>query len=107
MSTAALVDADAIFPGYGFLSENQHFVEICTHHGIEFIGPSSDVMVMMSDKSKAKDVMKNAGVPVIEGSDGALKDANHAQEVAKQIGYPVILKAAAGGGRQGYADRRE
>lgn len=101
MSTAALVDADAIFPGYGFLSENQHFVEICAHHGVEFIGPSSDVMVLMSDKSKAKDVMKNAGVPVIEGSDGALKDYNQAYEVAKKIGYPVILKAAAGGGGRG------
>ena len=101
MSAATLFDADAIFPGYGFLSENQHFVEICAHHGIEFIGPSSDVMIMMSDKSKAKDVMKQAGVPVIMGSDGALKDYKEAQKVAKQIGYPVILKAAAGGGGRG------
>ncbi len=101
MSAATLFDADAIFPGYGFLSENQHFVEICAHHGIEFIGPSSEVMVMMSDKSKAKDVMKEAGVPVIMGSDGALKNYTEAQEVAKQIGYPVILKAAAGGGGRG------
>lgn len=101
MSAATLFDADAIFPGYGFLSENQHFVEICAHHGIEFIGPSSDVMIMMSDKSKAKDVMKQAGVPVIMGSDGALKDYKEAQKIAKQIGYPVILKAAAGGGGRG------
>ncbi|MGX2984515.1 acetyl-CoA carboxylase biotin carboxylase subunit [Helicobacter sp. 23-1048] len=101
MSAAELFEADAIFPGYGFLSENQNFVEVCAHHNIEFIGPSSEVMVLMSDKSKAKDVMKEAGVPVIMGSDGALKDANEAQKVAKEIGYPVILKAAAGGGGRG------
>lgn len=101
MSAAELFDADAIFPGYGFLSENQNFVEICAHHNIEFIGPSSEVMVLMSDKSKAKDVMKEAGVPVIMGSDGALKDYREAQKVAEEIGYPVILKAAAGGGGRG------
>ncbi|MCI6217437.1 MAG: acetyl-CoA carboxylase biotin carboxylase subunit [Helicobacter sp.] len=101
ISAAELFNADAIFPGYGFLSENQNFVEICAHHNIEFIGPSSEVMMLMSDKSKAKDVMKEAGVPVITGSDGALKDAKHAQEVAQEIGYPVILKAAAGGGGRG------
>ena len=101
MSAAELFDADAIFPGYGFLSENQHFVEICSHHGIEFIGPSAETMVLMSDKSKAKDVMKEAGVPVIMGSDGALKNYQEAQEVAKKIGYPVIIKAAAGGGGRG------
>lgn len=101
MSAAELFDADAIFPGYGFLSENQNFVEICAHHNIEFIGPSSEVMVLMSDKSKAKDVMKEAGVPVIMGSDGALKDYKEAQRVAEEIGYPVILKAAAGGGGRG------
>ncbi|CUU40319.1 MULTISPECIES: acetyl-CoA carboxylase biotin carboxylase subunit [Helicobacter] len=101
MSAAELLKADAIFPGYGFLSENQNFVEICSHHGIEFIGPTADVMVLMSDKSKAKDVMKEAGVPVILGSDGALKDYKEAQKIADEIGYPVILKAAAGGGGRG------
>ncbi|PAF51026.1 acetyl-CoA carboxylase biotin carboxylase subunit [Helicobacter sp. 13S00477-4] len=101
MSTAELFDADAIFPGYGFLSENQNFVEICSHHNIEFIGPNANVMVMMSDKSKAKDVMKEAGVPVILGSDGALKSYKEAEEVAEKIGYPVIIKAAAGGGGRG------
>ena len=101
ISAAELFGADAIFPGYGFLSENQHFVEICKHHNIEFIGPSSEVMVLMSDKSKAKDVMKKAGVPVIMGSDGALKDLEEAKKVAQEIGYPVIIKAAAGGGGRG------
>lgn len=92
---------DAVFPGYGFLSENQHFVEICTHHGIKFIGPTPEVMVLMSDKSKAKDVMIAAGVPVVPGSDGAIKDIAEAKVRAKEVGYPVILKAAAGGGGRG------
>lgn len=101
MSVADLFGADAVFPGYGFLSENQNFVEICSHHGIEFIGPNPSVMEMMSDKSKAKDVMKKAGVPVIDGSNGALQSYKEAEEVAQQIGYPVIIKAAAGGGGRG------
>jgi len=101
ISAAEISGCDAIFPGYGFLSENQSFVEICGHHNIKFIGPSSDLMVMMSDKSKAKEVMKKAGVPVIEGSEGALKDVPEAIEMAKKIGYPVIVKASAGGGGRG------
>lgn len=101
ISAAELFGADAIFPGYGFLSENQHFVEICKHHNIEFIGPSSEVMLLMSDKSRAKDMMKKAGVPVIMGSDGALKDLDEAKKVAQEIGYPVIIKASAGGGGRG------
>ncbi len=101
ISAAEISGCDAIFPGYGFLSENQSFVEICGHHNIKFIGPSVDVMVMMSDKSKAKEVMKEAGVPVIEGSEGALKDIPEALEMAKKIGYPVIVKASAGGGGRG------
>lgn len=92
---------DAVFPGYGFLSENQHFVEICTHHGIKFIGPTPEVMVLMSDKSKAKDVMIAAGVPVVPGSEGAITDIADAAKRAKEVGYPVILKAAAGGGGRG------
>lgn len=92
---------DAVFPGYGFLSENQHFVEICTHHGIKFIGPTPEVMVLMSDKSKAKDVMIAAGVPVVPGSDGAIKDIAEARVRAKEVGFPIILKAAAGGGGRG------
>ncbi|WP_331774854.1 acetyl-CoA carboxylase biotin carboxylase subunit [Sulfurospirillum sp. 1612] len=101
ISAAEISGCDAIFPGYGFLSENQDFVEICGLHGIKFIGPSVDSMVLMSDKSKAKEVMKKAGVPVIEGSDGALSSIAEARELAKKIGYPVIVKASAGGGGRG------
>ena len=101
MSAADLFEADAIFPGYGFLSENENFVEICSHHGIEFIGPSKEVMKLMSDKSKAKECMREAGVPVILGSEGVLKNYQEAIEVADRIGYPVILKAVAGGGGRG------
>lgn len=101
ISAAEISDADAIFPGYGFLSENQNFVEICAKHNIKFIGPSVAAMALMSDKSKAKQVMQRAGVPVIPGSDGALKGVEGAKKLAKEIGYPVILKAAAGGGGRG------
>ncbi|SMC08496.1 acetyl-CoA carboxylase biotin carboxylase subunit [Nitratiruptor tergarcus] len=101
ISAAEIAEADAIFPGYGFLSENQQFVEICNLHGIKFIGPSLEVMQLMSDKSKAKEVMKNAGVPVVPGSEGAIKNVEEAKRVAKEIGYPVILKAASGGGGKG------
>jgi len=101
ISAAEISGCDAIFPGYGFLSENQHFVEICTHHKIKFIGPTPEVMVLMSDKSKAKDVMIKANVPVVPGSDGAITDMKDAKKRAKEVGYPVILKAAQGGGGRG------
>ena len=101
IAAAEVSECDAVFPGYGFLSENQNFVEICQFHGIKFIGPSVEVMALMSDKSKAKQVMKEAGVPVIPGSDGAIKDVEEAKKIAKEMGYPVILKAAAGGGGRG------
>ncbi|EAJ2607563.1 acetyl-CoA carboxylase biotin carboxylase subunit [Campylobacter jejuni] len=101
ITAAEIAEADAIFPGYGFLSENQNFVEICAKHNIQFIGPSVEAMNLMSDKSKAKQVMQRAGVPVIPGSDGALAGAEAAKKLAKEIGYPVILKAAAGGGGRG------
>ncbi|MRI59099.1 MAG: acetyl-CoA carboxylase biotin carboxylase subunit [Epsilonproteobacteria bacterium] len=101
ISAAEIAEADAIFPGYGFLSENQQFVEICNLHGIKFIGPSLEVMQLMSDKSKAKEVMKKAGVPVVPGSEGAIGSVEEAKKVAKEIGYPVILKAASGGGGKG------
>ena len=84
-----------------FLSENQTFVEICEKEGIKFIGPNLSAMALMSDKSKAKSFMKRAGVPVIPGSDGVLKDVEEARKLANEMGYPVILKAAAGGGGRG------
>lgn len=101
LSAAEISEADAIFPGYGFLSENQNFVEICQKHNIKFIGPSVEAMSLMSDKSKAKQVMQRAGVPVVPGSDGEITDMSVAKKLAKEIGYPVILKAAAGGGGRG------
>ncbi len=96
-----LFKIDAIFPGYGFLSENQNFVEICENHNVTFIGPSQSIMALMSDKSKAKDVMKEAGIPVIDGSDGVVRDVKEAEKIAEKIGFPVIIKAAAGGGGRG------
>jgi len=101
ISAAEISGCDAIFPGYGFLSENLYFVEICTHHGIKFIGPTPEVMMLMSDKSKAKNVMIDAKVPVVPGSDGAIEDMEDAKKRAKEVGYPVILKAAQGGGGRG------
>jgi len=101
IAAAEVSECDAIFPGYGFLSENQSFVEICQFHNIKFIGPSVEVMALMSDKSKAKQVMKEAGVPVIPGSDGAVKSVDEAKKMAIEMGFPVILKAAAGGGGRG------
>ncbi len=101
MAAADISACDAVFPGYGFLSENQNFVEICKYHGITFIGPSVELMVTMSDKSKAKEVMKKAGVPVVPGSEGAIRDVKDAKKIASEIGYPVIVKASAGGGGRG------
>lgn len=101
ITAAEVTGADAIFPGYGFLSENQNFVEICKHHNITFIGPSVEIMEMMADKAEAKDVMIKAKVPTVPGVEGTLRDAAHAKEAAKEIGYPVILKASAGGGGRG------
>ncbi|CUU81878.1 biotin carboxylase [Campylobacter hyointestinalis] len=101
ITACEISEADAIFPGYGFLSENQNFVEICAKHGIKFIGPSVAAMALMSDKSKAKQVMMRAGIPVVPGSDGAIKDIEAAKKLAREIGYPVIVKAAVGGGGRG------
>ncbi len=101
ITAAEITESDAIFPGYGFLSENEHFVEACEKHNIVFIGPSTKVMQMMSDKSKAKEVMKAAGVPVIPGSEGIIQDIDDAKRKAIEVGYPIILKASAGGGGRG------
>jgi acetyl-CoA carboxylase biotin carboxylase subunit len=101
MSAAEITNADAIHPGYGFLSENSKFSAICAEHGVKFIGATPDQIDQMGDKSNAKDTMKRAGVPTIPGSDGLLTDMKSALKTAKQIGYPVILKATAGGGGRG------
>ncbi|MEO6583437.1 MAG: acetyl-CoA carboxylase biotin carboxylase subunit [Ferruginibacter sp.] len=101
MAAAEITNADAIHPGYGFLAENSKFAKICTDHGIKFIGPTPDMINAMGDKVTAKQTMITAGVPVVPGVDGLLKDVDHAKQSAKQVGYPVILKATAGGGGKG------
>ena len=101
ITAAEMTGCDAIFPGYGFLSENQDFVEICRLHNIKFIGPSVEVMDRMADKSKAKDEMIKAGVPVVPGSDGAVHTLEEGRKVAQEIGYPIMAKASAGGGGRG------
>jgi acetyl-CoA carboxylase biotin carboxylase subunit len=101
LSAAAITGADAIHPGYGFLSENASFAEIVEAHGIAFIGPSPAHITMMGDKIAAKDAMRRLGVPLVPGSDGALASLSAAAEVAEEIGYPVLIKAAAGGGGRG------
>ncbi|MDZ4667865.1 MAG: acetyl-CoA carboxylase biotin carboxylase subunit [bacterium] len=101
IAAAEITNADAIHPGYGFLSENAKFSQVCREHGIKFIGASPEMINSMGDKSNAKATMKKAGVPVIPGSEGLLKDADEGKELAKGIGYPVIIKATAGGGGRG------
>ena len=101
ISAAEITNADAIHPGYGFLSENSKFSQICNEHGIKFIGASSDMINKMGDKSSAKETMKRAKVPTIPGSNGILNSLDEANKLAKKIGYPVMLKATAGGGGKG------
>ncbi|MCB9252162.1 MAG: acetyl-CoA carboxylase biotin carboxylase subunit [Flavobacteriales bacterium] len=101
LAAAEITNADAIHPGYGFLSENAKFSELCRQHNIKFIGASPEMINAMGDKSNAKDTMKKAGVPTIPGSDGLLTDVKEGLKIAKKIGYPVILKATAGGGGRG------
>ena len=95
------VGADAIHPGYGFLAENAEFAKMCEEAGITFIGPHWKVIELMGDKARSKEVMKKAGVPVVPGSEGVLKSVEEAKALAKEIGYPVLLKATAGGGGRG------
>jgi acetyl-CoA carboxylase, biotin carboxylase subunit len=101
ISAAEITNADAIHPGYGFLSENAKFSGICDKHEIKFIGASPEMIDSMGDKSNAKDTMKKAGVPTIPGSDGLLESVEEGHKIAAEIGYPVILKATAGGGGRG------
>ena len=101
IAAAEITNADAIHPGYGFLSENAKFSKICSEHGIKFIGASAEQIDRMGDKATAKQTMKEAGVPTIPGSDGLLKDLADAKKTAKAMGYPVMIKATAGGGGKG------
>ncbi len=101
MAAAEITNADAIHPGYGFLAENAKFAQICTDHNVKFIGPTPDMINKMGDKVTAKETMIAAGVPVVPGVDGLLQSVEHAIESAKIVGYPVMLKATAGGGGKG------
>ena len=101
LSAASITGADAIHPGYGFLSENAGFAEMVEAHGLTFIGPSAAHIRMMGDKIEAKMAMASLGVPLVPGSVGAVEDLNEAAKVADRIGYPVLVKAAAGGGGRG------
>jgi acetyl-CoA carboxylase, biotin carboxylase subunit len=101
MAAVEITNADAIHPGYGFLAENAKFAQICIDHGIKFIGPTPLMINLMGDKMTAKETMIKAGVPVVPGVDGLLKDVEHAKKSAAEVGYPVILKATAGGGGKG------
>ena len=101
IETACLTGADSIHPGFGFLSENANFAKICKEIGIKFIGPSSELIELLGNKSQAKETMKKAGVPVVPGSDGLIHSSLEAAKIAQKIKYPVILKASAGGGGRG------
>lgn len=101
IAAAEITGAEAIHPGYGFLSENAKFAGIIKEHGITFIGPSSEHIRLMGDKIAAKRAVKDAGIPVVPGSDGAIQDEDTAKRVARDIGFPVLVKAAAGGGGRG------
>ncbi|MCD7773118.1 MAG: acetyl-CoA carboxylase biotin carboxylase subunit [Ruminococcus sp.] len=101
IAACELTGADAIHPGFGFLSENAHFARTCQKCGITFIGPLPESIEMLGDKATAKETMKKAGVPVILGSEGAIKTLGEAKALAKEIGYPVLVKASAGGGGRG------
>ncbi len=101
IAAAEITNADAIHPGYGFLSENAKFSQVCRDHGIKFIGASPEMINSMGDKANAKETMKKAGVPVIPGSEGLISGPEEGKAIAKDIGYPIIIKATAGGGGRG------
>ena len=101
IEAANITKADSIHPGFGFLSENSNFAKICEESNIKFIGPKSHVIDLLGNKSNSKELMKKEGVPVIPGSDGSIKNLKQAVLVCEKIGYPILLKAAAGGGGKG------
>src|SRR5947209_6507986 len=101
ISAAEITNVDAIHPGYGLLSENANFAEVCESSHLTFIGPPPEVIRLMGEKEKARQAMKKANVPILPGSDGVISSGDEAREWAKQIGYPVIVKASAGGGGRG------
>ncbi|MGA1861346.1 acetyl-CoA carboxylase biotin carboxylase subunit [Deferribacter thermophilus] len=101
IAAAEVADVDGIHPGYGFLAENADFARICEDCGFKFIGPKSEHIELMGDKAKAKETMRKLGVPVVPGSDGVVSDPDEALKIAKEIGFPVIIKASAGGGGKG------
>jgi acetyl-CoA carboxylase biotin carboxylase subunit len=101
MAAVEITNADAVHPGYGFLAENADFAQVCTEYGIKFIGPAPEMIRKMGDKVTAKETMIKAGVPVVPGSDGLLKNLKEGLKVAKKVGYPIMLKATAGGGGKG------
>src|ERR1700735_1551061 len=101
ISAAEIADVDAIHPGYGLLSENANFAEVCRASNIKFIGPPPEAMRLMGEKDKARQAMKRARVPILPGSDGVLQNEEEALTWARSVGFPVILKASAGGGGRG------
>src|SRR5437870_9641102 len=101
MSTAELLGVDAIHPGYGFLAENPHFSEICQDVNITFVGPPPEAIAIMGNKAAARQRMKAAGVPVVPGSEGPVRNESEATDVARSVGFPIIVKASAGGGGRG------
>src|SRR5881398_1797678 len=101
IGAARKTGADALHPGYGFLSEDPYFAEICADEGITFIGPRPDVMEKVGDKATARDLMQKAGLPLLPGTIEPVATADEAQEIAREIGYPLIIKAVAGGGGRG------
>lgn len=101
MAAVEITNADAIHPGYGFLAENAKFSEVCAYYGVKFIGPTAEQIQKMGDKITAKETMIKAGVPVVPGSPGLIRDAKEGKKIAAEIGYPVMLKATAGGGGKG------
>lgn len=107
IAAAEVTNADAVHPGYGFLAENAGFAEICTTSGLTFIGPKAESILAMGDKALARETMHKAGVPIVPGSNGVISDFNEAKRIAGDIGYPIIIKATAGGGGRGMRIVRE